>query len=704
MAQAPQADDDLVSSDPLTLIELREAVELQGAQRTGEAMEVLQRILAREPGNPDALHLMGMARFFEGRHDEGLAMVQQAVAGAPEFGAAVSNLGTMLRMMNRAAEALPLLRRRTQEQPQDPQAHRTLGNTLMAQGDLAGAAEQLGIALQLNPDDALAHAGLAVVRLRQQRYHEAEANLRHALGLRPAEAEFHMNLGVALRMLNKLDEAIGSLRVALLLRPSYPEARINLGLTLLERGRADEAEENLRAALAESPQSGEAHMVLGFIALQRGDEAAGIASLRQAVEVLADPAPAYALLAPRLAGAEWAGELVALERLMAARTPGSARPRLRLARALARTGLLDEAVVACERALAIDPAFVEAIDVLAAIRYVQGRTDEARARYHSVLALSPGHAGARMALAMMQLAEGNFADGLAGLEARLETAELAAFNPVGARLPALDQGVALAGRRVLLAAEQGQGDTLQFVRYARLLAERGAQVLIEAQAPLVPLLRGMPGVAEVTAQGAAVPAADLVCPMMSLPLVFGTRVDTIPAQVPYLAAPEDRRQAWAARLGPGTPGRRRVALCWAGNPDYSADMFRSVPLALLAPVLAAEGVEVHLVQTGIRAGDDAVVAAHPGVVDLRRELQDFADTAAVLERMDLVISVDTAVAHLAGALARPLWLLLPHAADWRWMEERTDSPWYPTARLFRQPGMGDWAPVVEAVRAALRGG
>jgi hypothetical protein len=384
--------------------------------------------------------------------------------------------------------------------------------------------------------------------------------------------------------------------------------------------------------------------------------------------------------------------------------PGEARPRLQLTRALARAGRLDEAVEATERALAIAPGSAEAVGIAAGIRFVQGRVEEARERYAAVLALAPGDAVARTALAMMQLSEGDFAAGLAGFEARLETPELVAFNPVGTRLPPLAHAGELAGKRVLLAAEQGQGDTLQFVRYARALAARGAQVLVEAQAPLVPLLQGMPGLAGVSAQGAAVPEADFVCPMMSLPLVFGTRLETIPGLVPYLAAPADRRAAWAERLGAAPAGRRRVALCWAGNAGYAADMFRSVPLALLEGLLSDAGLQVHLVQTEIRAGDDAIVAGYPGVVDLRRELADFADTAAVLERMDLVISVDTAVAHLAGALARPVWVMLPHAADWRWLKERTDSPWYPTARLFRQASFDAWGPVVDAVHAALRAG
>ena len=695
-------DEDVGSSDPLTQIELREALDLQGASRMDESIEILERVLVREPDNADALHLLGMARFAEGRRDEGMALVQKSVERAPRFSAAVANLGTMLRMMNRPAEAIALLRRRTEEQPQDAQAYRVLGNSLLAQGDLVGAATQMTMAVQLDPDDASAHATLGVVRLRQQRYHEAEASLRHALGLRPAEAEFHMNLGVALRLLNRANEAVGSLRVALLLRPVYAEARVNLGATLLEQGRTEEAEEHLREAVAADPERGEAHLLLGYLLANRGETDAAIASLMQALETLADPGQAYSLLAPLLTGPGRAVEALALERKMAARAPGEARPRLRLARALARAGRLDEAADAAARALSIEPTSLEAIRMMAGIRFAQGNMDEARQRYETVLALSPGDAMARTALAMMQLAEGNFADGLAGFEARLDTPDLAAFNPVGVRLPPLSQGGSLAGKRVLLAAEQGQGDTLQFVRYARLLADHGAQVLIEAQAPLVPLLQGIPGVSAVTAQGAAVPEADYVSPMMSLPLVFGTRVDTIPARVPYLAAPEDRRAAWAARLGPATPGRRRVALCWAGNAGYAADMFRSVPLGLLEPLLAARELDVYLVQTEIRAGDDEVIASHPGVMDLRRELRDFADTAAVLERMDLVISVDTAVAHLAGALARPLWVMLPFTADWRWLEERTDSPWYPTARLFRQPAAGAWTPVTEAVLAALR--
>jgi len=688
--------------DPDTEAALRAAIEHQGAGRLDEARAILNEVLTRQPDNPDALHLLGLVRFAQGQAEEGAALLGRALGQAPDFATAQGNLSVMLRMMGRAEEGIALLRRALQGKADNPVALRGLGYALMKQGDFAGAADLLLKAVQLDPDDPVANAGLGAARLRQQRYHEAEANLRQALGQMPAEPEIHMNLGVALHMLGRHDEAIGSLRVALLLRPDFADAMINLGLMLFERGRAEEAAESLRRALAAEPRRGDAHFALGQVLAAAGDEAGAIASLRRAMETMPDPTMAYSALTTMLTGHRHQAALVDLERQMVARTPGSALARIRLGRALARAGRLDEAVEACQRAQTLDPCSIDAVATIGAVRYVQGRAGEASAAFAAVLALRPGEPVARTTLAMIQLTRGNYEEGLAGFETRLETPQLAAFRPAGRRLPKLADAGSLEGRRVLLAAEQGQGDTLQFLRYAPLLAARGAQVLLEVQAPLVPLVAAMPGIAGVTVQGAPAPEADFICPMMSLAHVFATRLDTIPAAVPYLAVPEERRARWGERLGAGTPGRRRVGLCWSGNPGFSADIFRSMTLEVFAPLLADPALEVHLVQTDIRAGDDAVAAAHPGVVDLRRELVDFADTASVLERMDLVISVDTAVAHLAGALGRPVWIMLPFAADWRWLEGRADSPWYPTARLFRQAVLGDWVPVLGAVQAALR--
>ena len=696
--------------DAETTALLHACMEQHQAGQLAEARAGLEAILARDPENADALHLLGLVRFGEGHSDEGVALVRRALALAPSFSTAVGNLAAMLRLMARPAEALALLRTSADASPDDPNAARNLGFTLLKNGDAAAAAELFMKVVRLAAEDPYGHVGLGIARLTQQRFHEAEASLRHALGIAPGDPEIHMHLALALRMLGKLDEAIGSLRVALLLRPAYPQAQANLGLFLLQAGRVEAAAASLRQAIALEPRLGEAHFALGQIQRSQGDAEGALASLRRALETLANPTLAYNTLIGMLTGHRHLAALVEVERVMASRQPAAAGPQLRLARALARAGLLDEAVAAAEACQALQPpalqsGSVDALATIAGIRYVQGRYDEARTAFGAVLALTPNEPVARTTMAMMQLADGDFTQGLPGFEARFDLPQLAAFRTQGSRLPSLSAGSiaqgSVSGKRVLLAAEQGQGDTLHFVRYARLLADRGATVLLEVQAPLVKLLEAMPGIAGVTAQGSAPPQADFTCPMMSLPLAFDTQLDTIPATVPYIAVPAERREAWRAKLGAPTPGRRRVGLCWSGNPGFSADRFRSIALAQFQPLLADPRLAVHLVQTDIRDGDDAVVATAPGVVDLRRELGDFADTAAVIEQLDLVITVDTAVAHLAGALGRPVWILLPYGADWRWLQDRRDSPWYPTARLFRQATMGDWAPVLAAVRAAL---
>ena len=699
-AEAPIAEGEPPLPDAETSALLQACMEQHQSGQLAEARAGLEVILARDPANADALHLLGVVRFGEGHSDEGVSLVRRALALAPSFTTAVGNLAAMLRLMARPAEAAALLRGSADAHPDDPDALRNLGFSVLRDGDAAAAAELFLKVVQMAPEDPYGHVGLGTARLTQQRFHEAEASLRHALGIVPGDAEVHMRLALALRMLGKLDEAIGSLRVALLLRPAYPQAQANLGLILLQRGRVDEAAVSLRQAVALEPRLGEAHFALGQILRAQGDTAGALASLRTALETLANPTLAYNALVAMLTGHRHLGELVAVEQVMAARQPAAAAPQLRLARALARNGMLDEAVAAAEACRALQPGSIDAIATIASIRYVQGRYDEARAAFAAVLALTPDEPVARTTMAMMQLADGDFAAGLAGFEARFDLPQLAAFRTQGTRLPPLSAGP-LDGKRVLLAAEQGQGDTLHFVRYARLLAARGASVLLEVQAPLVKLLETMPGIAGVSAQGSPPPQVDYTCPMMSLPLVFNTQLDNIPAAVPYIAVPAERRDAWRAKLGAPTPGRRRIGLCWSGNPGFSADRFRSIALAQFQPLLADPHLDVHLIQTDIREGDDAVVAASPGVVDLRRELGDFADTAAVIEQLDLVISVDTAVAHLAGSLGRPVWILLPYGADWRWLQDRNDSPWYPTARLFRQATMGDWAPVLAAVRTGL---
>lgn len=287
---------------------------------------------------------------------------------------------------------------------------------------------------------------------------------------------------------------------------------------------------------------------------------------------------------------------------------------------------------------------------------------------------------------------GDYAEGWRKYECRFLIAD---HDPPreGATVLDLDQ---IAGQRVLVFPEQGQGDMIQFARYLPLLAARGAHVLVETYVELKPLFETIEGVARVVTPEEVVPEHDKLTPLLSLPLAFGTVLTSIPAQVPYLRAPKQRMARWSALLGPRM--RPRIGVAWWGSQHIGK---RSMPIGTLAPVLRLPGIAFHALQKELPAADQDWLAAQPLVADYRAELKDFADTAALIAHMDLVISIDTSVAHLAGALGVPVWIMLPFRPDWRWLREREDSPWYPTARLFRQARRGDWDDVVRRVAEAL---
>ncbi len=321
-----------------------------------------------------------------------------------------------------------------------------------------------------------------------------------------------------------------------------------------------------------------------------------------------------------------------------------------------------------------------------------GRHQDALADYAKAITLAPGYVDAHFNEALALLTVGDYARGFVEYEWRWKRAAIARRS-IGKPLWLGEYPI---GRKaILLHAEQGLGDTIQFARYAPLLAEGGASVMLEVQSELKDLLSGLAGV-RVFARGEALPAFDVHCPLGSLPLALKTTLQTVPAGIPYLRASEERLAKWRPRLDV-LPGKR-VALAWAGNPNHINDRNRSIALARLAPLLSAPGVSVVGVQREVPQGDRAALA---GMTHLGDELADFQDTAAVLALCDLVISVDTSVAHLAGAMGRPLWVLLPFWPDWRWTLDGARSPWYPDARLYRQGADLDWDPVIARLRAKM---
>jgi len=365
--------------------------------------------------------------------------------------------------------------------------------------------------------------------------------------------------------------------------------------------------------------------------------------------------------------------------------------------ALLKLNRPQDALAAYDRALALTPENARLLTNRAAALRRLDRPREALMSASRALAAKPDFAEARFVESVARLTLGDLAGGWRGYEARWSVGFLAAQRRSFAA-PLWRGEEPVAGKTILLHAEQGFGDAIQFVRYAPLLARRGAKIILEVRRQLVPLLAELPGIAAVVAHGDRLPHFDLHCPLMSLPLAFATELATIPAQVPYLAATQDRIAVWRQRL-PKT--RPLVGLVWSGEPSHDNDLNRSIELATLAPLLAVPDLTFVSLQHDLRERDAPALQNSPSLVRLVPRFGDFADTAAVVALLDAVVAVDTAVAHLTGALGKPLLLLLPFAADFRWLRERTDSPWYPTARLYRQPTFGDWQSAAAAAAADL---
>ncbi|HXW23410.1 MAG TPA: tetratricopeptide repeat protein, partial [Xanthobacteraceae bacterium] len=491
--------------------------------------------------------------------------------------------------------------------------------------------------------------------------HAAAVGLfRRALALEPDAAEMHNNLGVSLGALGRIEEATACYRRALALRPDYAKACLNLGAALMGTDALAEAGEYLARAAALDPQLAEAPYNLGNLAEKRGDHGAAAESFRRATALRPQFYEAHNNLGAVLLKA---GKPEAAEGSFAravALKPGEAEAHHNLANALCELGRYDEALASCRRAIAADPA----------------------------------HAQANFTAAMLLLVQGKLREGFEQYEWRWK---LGTLVPRGFPVP-LWNGEDIAGRTILLYGEQGYGDTIQGLRYVPFVAARGARVVLEVPPPLLRLAASLPGVAELVAAGQALPRVDLACPLLSLPRAFATTLQTIPAEVPYLSPAPEAVARWRETLG---GDGLKVGIAWAGSPLHRSDAHRSIDVATLAPLLRLNGVRWFSLQVGERAGDLAR-PADGAVTDLAPQLKDFAETAAAIANLDLVITVDTAAAHVAGATGRPAWVMLRKIPDWRWLIDRDDSPWYPSLRLYRQQQRGDWDEVVRRVRSALQ--
>ncbi|HJT77893.1 MAG TPA: tetratricopeptide repeat protein, partial [Gemmataceae bacterium] len=500
--------------------------------------------------------------------------------------------------------------------------------------------------------------------LEQHKPEEALVQLREAVRLRPDFAEAHNHLGLALMALNRPAEAAASYREAVRLQPDLAQAHHNLGIALRQQGKHAEAEAACRESLRLKPDSPEGHNNLGLALLeQRKFEEAG-ASLREALRLK----PEFAQGHNNLGIVHW------------------------------RQGELGEAETCFTQSLRLRPGFPEAYNNLGNVLRDQGRFEEALNCFEKALQLNPEYADAHWNRSLLRLALGDFERGWPEYEWRWQLKD---FARRGFSQPQWD-GAPLEGRTVLLHSEQGLGDTLQFVRYAPLIRQRGGKILLECQGPLVRLLSGLPNIDRVIPKGQSLPPFDVHAPLLGLPTIFATTLATVPAAVPYVRPDPKLVEQWRPEIE-ALPGFK-VGIAWQGSTQYRGDRWRSMPLARFAPVAAVPGVTLVSLQKGF--GSEQLRDVPFPVLDLAARLDEkagpFMDTAAVMQCLDLVITSDTAIVHLAGALGVPVWVALPFVPDWRWLLGRDDSPWYPTMRLFRQTKPGDWDEVFGRIAAALR--
>ena len=596
-------------------------------------------------------------------------------------------------------------------------------------GEHAAALTLIGAALKANARAAAAHSNYGIVLSVLERHDEAVASYERALALRPDYPEALHNRGNALHALGRLNDALDSFERALTLRPAYPDALINRAQILHTLGRDPEALAAVERALALKPQSAAALALHGRLLRALKRERAAIVSFDRALALKADDADTLVARGnAHYALKEYAAALADYDRALALR-PDAAPLYNNRGNALRELGRHAEAVESLDRAIALSSGYAEAynsrgnallelnrpaealadydralvlkedfVDALvnrgSALRYLD-RDAEALASFDRAIALSPQLAEAHWNKALLHLSRGDFAKGWPGYEWRWRRADAEGVRNF--KQPQW-RGEDIAGKTILLHAEQGFGDSIQFVRYVPMVAARGARVILEAPDALKPLLAGVEGIASLVSRGAMLPRFDLHCPLMSLPLAFGTTLETVPAAVPYLHVPEERAALWRARLA--RLARPRIGLAWSGKPTHKNDHNRTIALARLAPLLSLPGMSFVSLQREYREGDRDALARWPNLKRLDGAIADFADTAAIVGELDLTVSVDTSVAHLAGALGRPVFILLSQVQDWRWLIGRSTSPWYPTARLFRQPSIGDWdGAIAAAVRA-----
>jgi tetratricopeptide (TPR) repeat protein len=604
-----------------------------------QAEQLYRLILQNNPDNPVALYSLGMIAHQKGKQEAAAKLISKAIANNPQIPQFHNTLGLVFEVLEKYEEAVAAYQQAVSVKPDYAEAYHNMAIALQSQSQYPAAVEKCKQAISIKPDYAEAYNTMGFSLEKQQQYTEAIKYYKKAVQFKPEFAEAYNHLGVVLNAQNRSADAIENYKKALRLDPDYAEVYNNLGIALKDQKQFAEAISNFEQAIRLEPDFAEAYYNLANSLRDETRCTEAIENYRQAVRLKPDYAEAYNHLGVVLNAQ--GGHVEIIENL-------------------------------------------EAID-----------------NYRRALQLNPDFAEAHWNLSLVLLRTGSYLEGWKEYEWRRNPKLNITTYPHCYEISRWD-GSCFKGKRLLVHYEQGFGDTLHFVRYLPMVKARGGTVILEARKPLYKLLQGFPGIdelVEASLDNKPVVKFDYHISLMDLPKIFETTLETIPAEVPYIKCCPKKAEYWRNKLaGPDF----KVGIVWAGSPSHGNDQNRSCTLKYFEPLTNIDGVRLYGLQKGEAAKQVKGLADETTITNLGTEFEDFTDTAAAIENLDLVISVDTSVLHLAGAMGKPVWALLPFAPEWRWMLNRQDSPWYPTMKLFRQKKWGLWESVFQEVAEELR--
>jgi tetratricopeptide (TPR) repeat protein len=708
-------------------------IALARQKKLDQAELSFREALRLKPDMSAAHNNLGLTLMSQNRLEEAIASIRRAIELAPTFADAHNNLGLALAGRGQTSDAVECYRRALQFDANHRNAQTNLNRALeqiahrpspspsipqlsiaerqaeayneqavqyFQQGRRQEAIAALQQALQLQPNYADAHGNLGNIYYYQGWHDEAAASYRRAIALKPTSAIFHSNLGNVLAEQQKFQEAETACRAALRLQPADSGSYVNLGNALKGQGKLDEAAASYREALRSQPNSPDTHYNLGLVLGEQKKHIEAIESYREAIRLTPGHADAIAALAAALVDQKNVDEGIA-----AAQQALQLQPDCVLARWALGVGYMakdepHEALRCFEEAARLKPDFVDAHWARGAALLQENRAVEAISALDESLRLKPDHPNSHFGRGMAYLLLGDLGTGFPEYEWRTKCQESAPRAIPG---PVWD-GSPVGGRTILLHAEQGLGDTIHFVRYASVVKNKGGTVLVECQPALTRLLARTAGIDRLIAQGSPLPDYDVHVSLLSLPSILRTTSATVPADIPYVMPDQRLVGQWRQELNT-VPGFR-IGISWQGSREHERDRFRSIPLHELAPLSRVEGVRLFSLQKGYGSEQMPELASRFALIDWTDRLDEaagpFMDTAALMKSLDLIITSDTANAHLAGALGVPVWVVLPFNPDWRWQLDREDSPWYPTMRLFRPRAQMQWGEVFQRVAGELQ--